>query len=727
MKQAVEDALQRHRLTEAFGHLEAMTQAMHSPWEVAEELRSLQSQYTYMMKYALDGVADPSRGAVYADISKGVLNLANTLMRQCAKPTAPTLYFNTLRYEELQRGDTIGRLIESYLKTLDRLNMATMTGIEASNEQQADQMEQELEARATRAFHRTWVSHPLTSDDVYALRQLIMSPVAGRPVRQQMLSAVMLGALEYYDERRLLLLADIYADKNSDLRMVALAALLLAMWMNRTVLGGSRLSSRLKALADDPQWEKDVRMVFMQYIRTRDTERINRKMHDELIPEMLKLRPEISRRLQELQERDPQLIDEENPEWQELMEESGLADKMKQLTELQADGGDVMMGAFAHLKTFPFFSEVANWFLPFFPQHSEVKKAMGQFADELGSLIENCGVLCHSDRYSMALSMSNVSEAQSRLMMEQLRAQNVNIAELQQSLLLQDERMREYEVNHYVQDLYRFFKLFRRKGEFADPFLSPINLIELPLIGDALIDSELLKLVGEFYFKRQYYNDALSIYQLMLRRGDNAPELYQKAGFCLQKGGELDEALKMYEKAHLLRPDSQWTLKRLAYCHRLMGNHAEAARYYRQLAEAAPEDINTALNLGYCLMAQGLHDEALKQYFKVEYLDQKSQKAVRPIAWCLFLQGDLERAEAYYSKLAPDQLTATDALNQGHLRLAQGHVRQAVDSYKRSIQLTPIDSYQHFTDQMKADRDVLLQRGVDPLLIDLVIDATLNQ
>ena len=48
-----------------------------------------------------------------------------------------------------------------------------------------------------------------------------------------------------------------------------------------------------------------------------------------------------------------------------MMERSGLAEKLKEMSEIQEEGGDVMMGTFEHLKTFPFFSEPANWFLPF--------------------------------------------------------------------------------------------------------------------------------------------------------------------------------------------------------------------------------------------------------------------------------------------------------------------------------------------------------------------------
>ena len=96
----------------------------------------------------------------------------------------------------------------------------------------------------------------------------------------------------------------------------------------------------------------------------------NRKMQNELIPEMLKLRPDISKKINN----STAMIDmsslEENPEWEELLNKSGITDKIKELSQLQEEGSDVFMSTFSHLKSFPFFSDSANWFLPFSLEHS---------------------------------------------------------------------------------------------------------------------------------------------------------------------------------------------------------------------------------------------------------------------------------------------------------------------------------------------------------------------
>ena len=152
------------------------------------------------------------------------------------------------------------------------------------------------------------------------------------------ISAVLMGLMEQADERRMLLLMDAYASDDADVSVRALCALLVGMWLYRNRHMSARMRNRLAALKEMPGWVRDVRMATMQYVRSRDTERITRKFNEEVIPEMMKLRPEIEK----LKDKplDTEAM-EENPEWAEMLEKSGVADRLKELQELQEDGGDV--------------------------------------------------------------------------------------------------------------------------------------------------------------------------------------------------------------------------------------------------------------------------------------------------------------------------------------------------------------------------------------------------
>ena len=164
--------------------------------------------------------------------------------------------------------------------------------------------------------------------------------------------------------------------------------------------------------ANITSWQSDVRMISMQLIRTRDTERIHRKLADEIMPQMLKLSPDIARRLSDKTSISDITSMEDNPEWEELLEKSGVADSLKELMQLQEEGGDIMMATFSNLKSFPFFNDAANWFVPFRADHPAVSGNGGEDMKKIASLLESMNVFCDGDKYSFALMLLSMPEEQ---------------------------------------------------------------------------------------------------------------------------------------------------------------------------------------------------------------------------------------------------------------------------------------------------------------------------
>ncbi len=75
---------------------------------------------------------------------------------------------------------------------------------------------------------------------------------------------------------------------------------------------------------------------------------------------------------------------------------------------MQEDGGDVFMSTFANLKSFPFFSDVVNWFMPFHLDNLTVKNALGSELSAIGNLVLSSPFLCNGDKYSFILALSSV-------------------------------------------------------------------------------------------------------------------------------------------------------------------------------------------------------------------------------------------------------------------------------------------------------------------------------
>lgn len=77
-------------------------------------------------------------------------------------------------------------------------------------------------------------------------------------------------------------------------------------------------------------------------------------------------------------------------------------------------------------------------------------------------------------------------------MMGQFSAENAAVQEMEKEELMKKEISRENISNRYIQDLYRFFKLYIRRTEFTDPFAGHINLLHVSVLNPLLSDSDSL-------------------------------------------------------------------------------------------------------------------------------------------------------------------------------------------------------------------------------------------
>ena len=171
----------------------------------------------------------------------------------------------------------------------------------------------------------------------------------------------------------------------------------------------------------------------------------------------------------------------------------------------------------------------------------------------------------------------------------------------------------------------------------------------------------------------------------------------------------------------MLDSSNKWTWRRIAACHRVLGNPVKALQYYDRLLADDVDNLSLTLQKANALAESGRNSEALKLYFKVEFLDTESRKILRPIAWISFLTGDYETSRRYYDKVLADGPLPTDMINIGHLEMATRHYHEAVDMYKRAIEM-PGGGKSAFVKAMQEDLKYLRAAGVDDLMTGIVID-----
>ena len=685
-------------------------------WEVTDRISRVEEAYCYMLRYAMDDVADPHRDIIYKNIKEDLCVIFERLIREVNARNNTSIYYSTLR---TSKNKSISVAIDRYY---DAMQLNSPFNIASGESKGFSTIE--IEAIETELFEAIWTIFPYSSDDESRLNSFFEDNTIPNHIKIFIISALMLGGFEFWDSRRAIILAKIYdSDNNEKIKMTALTALVLLLYMNRDKEFPSEVIARIKVLRDNPQWMSDLKIIYLELIRTQDTDRITSKLRDEIVPEMMKIKPEIDKKFKDVEQGGDSMDFEENPEWQEFLESSGLADRMKELSEIQEEGGDVLMGTFSQLKSYPFFYNTANWFRPFNVDNSILVK-LGDDTNVIGELIANSFFMCDSDKYSFLLALSSVPESQRNMMISQIKSQNINAAEIQNASLNLSPDSRKNIVNKYVQNLYRFFCLFRRKEDFNNPFATEINLTEVKPLQSDFLDDAMLQLVGEFYFKHKYYKEALNVFKL--REAHMFPDatLYQKLGYCQHRLGNIEEAITYYEQSELLTGNSVWTTKRLASAYKQLGNVSQSLEYYQRLDAMQPDNFSTTMNIGLCSMSLGKYEQAIKAFYKAQYLDEESEKPLRPLAWSLLMNKDIEGAHRIYNKiLCSTNIQPIDYLNRGHLSLVQRDFHNAILFYNKYISSTP-GGWSDFIKVMTEDRSALLNLEVDGAMLPLVIDAT---
>lgn len=679
---------------------------------LSEKLTHVRETYRYLVHYMLEGITDSSRESVLSDLREQLHVLNDRLLRSALAKESPEYYYATLRFNEFKNLH-VSELLDQYGKVISELSLAEAAGGDSS------QLKKESEELLERLFNSVYTS--LGDDGEYRdLYSYLMSGYADRAVAAESLSALTLSLLHFYDKGKLAVLLDVYENTDDDfLAARALTGVIFSlMFYPERINSDRKLIARLQLWNDSLDTYRRLRETIRVLVGTRDTKRIADKMKDEVLPELMKLRPEMLKSLREGLTETGFGVGENNPEWEEMLEKSGINEKMRELSEMQGEGADLMMVTFSNLKQFPFFNSASNWFLPFDINHTGL-----QLSDELkkfiGVLVDAGNNVCDSDLYSLALAVVRMPESQRNMISSQLTAQFEQLQEeLKSKVPTSTTPKFDNEVLKAIRDLYRFFKLFRNRAGFKDPFEKPVNLAEMPVIGEMMQNDEMLRLIGEFYFNRGYYEEALPIFRLLSSSNPEDATLWEKSGFCHQKAGDLQTAGDNYSKAALLKTPGPWLVKKLAYVNRRLGNYGEAAEYFNRALEMEPDNVSLIMSLGSTLLESGEVSGALQQFYHANYLSPDNFKIIRSLAWLEMLNGNLGKSAEYHNKIINAEPKSSDYLNAGHTQLLLGNFKEALNYYRLSSR----DGKEEFRKVYLEDLATLTSLGLDRTTALIMLD-----
>ncbi|MDE5878360.1 MAG: tetratricopeptide repeat protein [Muribaculaceae bacterium] len=700
--QQIVDFVRASRLKEA---LDISYSLCKTPADFSE-VEKLRQTYRYMSEYMLAGIPDQHRNRLYASIKEDIYALCDRLRRERIAVDNSALYYSTLRFHTLQ-DNSLDNALNRYLDTFAKFTLCKESmGSEA---EATLQCLKEKEEALDSVFDIIWTAGPLNNSQTTRLSSILDSGENSFELKAQILSALTLSLLQFYDRAKLMLLIDVA--ENTFSSKLAARALPGVIFVLRKYAG--RLASDLTLAQRLMLWNDSLimfcrlRSLVKALLRTRDTDRVADKMRQELIPEIMKLSPEIMRRMRDFSAEADVSQFEENPEWHDALSKSGLTRQLEELSEMQSEGADVMMVAFSNLKGFPFFRKVSHWLLPFTVDNPVTAPVMNSLPEIMRLTLLSQKMICNSDKFSFVLSLQQMPEAQKSAIFSQLGSQFEQIKDQidENAAPFVSDADFDSELSVFLRDMYRLYKLFPRHKEFYDPFASPLSFLQLPFIGELLKNDEIVELTAEFYFAHGYYKEAL---QYLLTLYDTDPKrtaVLEKIAFCYQSLSQLDNALMWYERALLMNGESLWLLKKLAHCYKALGDFEKAANYYSRALERQPDDMTLLLNTGHALYETGKLDEALKLYYKALYLHPDSLNPLRAIAWCEMALGKFDKALPHFDRLLAAKPKDSDFVNAAHLHILMDQYAVARQLYSKALQLRNND-----LDTLRADIETDLQQ-----------------
>lgn len=674
-------------------------------------LNRAEETYKAMLRYDTNSDSNEAE-FLYGDTREALLTAADTFKFNALFPTSPSRYYSTARNLKL-----------SSTSIADAITEVETTEFEFSvNEHNFESYANKRDNALLHLFNIIWTTHHLSHDDHAAISQALAKQSLSTVAKQQILAALLLAQLSFYDYYKLDILASAAENNNPLLAARGIVGILLTTLRYRSRLQlNPRAESRINALLDNQANIDNLTEAAMSIVRAMDTDRINHKMQTDIIPGLRQLQNDLISKIGSQKELLNILDPEKNPEWDKLLEKSGMGSKLRDLTDMQLEGSDVMMLAFAQLKNFSFFTPIANWFLPFIPSHASLNEARS--LDSSGvifkNILESNNFLCDSDKYSLAFSFARSPQNHRQMMVNQLQQQFEQLSADQSSSLKKATRPQLHtEIMQFIRNLYRFYRLNPQKSEFDNPFKQPFDISAPAFIGPILASAKNQELIAEFYFSRGYYEESIPLLTKTLDFGPSASTL-QKLGYAYSHLQDYNKALHFYSQSQDLFGQDLWLLKQKAHAFRALGRHAEAAEALSQALALNPDNISLTRQYANALLNDHRYAEALKLYYKIEYKDGANPRNWRPVAWCEFMEDNYLRAGAYYDRLLEsDEVSNDDKINAAHLALVTHDSPKAIELYlqvRRSMGTK-------FRNYIEKDFNILNKKGIRPFTLNIILD-----
>lgn len=671
------------------------------------ELEAVKNDYQLMVDYMERGFTDDKRASLY-------LSLLQRLYRVAADLEISWRCKNVIVYVDAFRisdhlntsHDFIRSVLESFVSDVAMLSLLP----EAERTEKAKDLYDRHQVFINRLFNTLWTSCQWSDDDCAFYTGLMLSPMVDVVDQQLLVSAVTLGAMNQFDINKFKALTTVYQQSTDErVRQRALVGWVLSVFEGMDIF--PEQDEIIRKLCENKDTIRELYTLQIQFFYSQDTEKDNEKLQRDIMPYLVEGSNITIGRLGIVEKEEDSLENILNQDAEDKRMEQ-MEEKVRKMMEMQKQGSDIYFGGFRQMKRFPFFNDLANWFTPFYIDHPALRTTIERIGQpNILETITNQGNFCESDKYSLAFAMESIINQIPGNIKEMMGSEGA-FAPMGTTL---DKSNPTYICRAYIQDLYRFFRLYRSSNELINPFIDnhkssfvadTFFFVYKSFIGTGLDEykmrlalylykhknmDKLVELMSTFHVEDTNYNILMGYINLYFGKPDVA---YQIFNMVLQEDTE-----------------NQWALKGMARAAMDCEDYDTAEHTYSQLLRLEPDNINYAVKRCVTLLKTERYAEAREELFRLDYQYPDNMNVKRVFAWTMLLDKSLDKASQLYDRILSDAPMAEDYLNSGYCWWAKGNIGQAKNSFQAWITMTK-GNKDRLLEEIRNDQKVLDLYGI---------------
>ncbi len=690
-----------------------------------ESLMTLIGDFQLMTDYWQRGYDDPKREEVYSQLLRRLYVLTTNILthdRMANSRFLTSVYSRPRQIRKDWSMTTVRQQLEEHVSNVALLDLEP----ENTREQKRQKVYSEHQLLMHDLFDYILTSRLWNDSLANAFIEILLSPTIDTTDQQLIVSAIMLSALNAFGFNKFTVLMNVYMNTTDmQVRQRALVGWALCLDDSKTTIY-PEIAEMVGKACEDETCRNELIELQMQLFYCMDAEQDQKIIHDEIMPDILKgSNIKVTRHgLEEVD--DDTLEDILHPDTAERNMER-MEQSMKQMAEMQKQGADIYFGGFSQMKRLPFFNDMSNWFVPFYPQHPAINNIWENTkGKKFLQTITKIGAFCDSDKYSFVLAFEQVLKQFPAKILKMVEDGEASPLPLGGEIDLKEQRQPAFARRMYLQNLYRFFRLYPMRSEFANPF-DDMNKY-LFFASKAFYGSKLqmcMTEVGAFLMKHHKYDEAMAVL------GNATPQesdfdYYMLMGNLLMRMPLATEASATgnFFKALEIRPKNEKALSGYARALFRYHNYEAALMAYEQLMGLKPEHTGYMLNAAICLANMERNEEALKILYKLDYQNPDDNKVKRVLAWVLTMSGRYEQAgKNYHQLLSTEKPEAVDMLNYGYCLWFAGDIMEAIVHFKQFLLTHGDKDYNMENEFMNTEHKIIASHNISDTEIQLMLDA----